>query len=91
MSYSDNKFYLKNKDKKLSPLKVSQRLIPAFDLKPNKQDFMLTSLKVIRISDSFLPPIMGQNSNLMTVNQTFTPETVSRMNLVSSNSAANEE
>jgi hypothetical protein len=71
-------------------LKVSQRLIPTFDVKPSKQDFMLTSLKVIRISDSFLPPLMGQNTNIMSANTTFNSDMITRMNLVSSNSAAND-
>ena len=47
ISYSEAKSYIKMKDKKLSPLRVSQRLLP-IDGKP-KMDF-ITSLKVIRIS-----------------------------------------
>lgn len=36
--------------------------MPALEVK-SKADFMLTSLKIIRISDSFLPPLIGQNQN----------------------------
>jgi hypothetical protein len=58
---------------------------------------MLTSLRVIRISDSFLPPLANQNSvpNAQANNTTAinfpVVENNSRINLMSSSSAANEE
>lgn len=47
--YSDSRYYTKNKEKKLSLLKISQRLIPIIDIK-TKPEYWLTSLKIIRIS-----------------------------------------
>jgi len=45
----ENKFLMTKKDKKLSPLKVTQRLTPTPEAK-SKPDYMLNSLKIIRIS-----------------------------------------
>jgi hypothetical protein len=54
---------------------------------------MLTSLKVIRISDSFLPPLVQNKSVPSTPNNNgkVHPYNHERLNLLSSNSAANEE
>lgn len=60
---------------------------------------MLTSLKVLRISDSFLPPLVNQNQNFSLpvspskekIIKDFQYENTSRINLMSSSSAANEE
>lgn len=72
ISVSENRYYTKSKDKKLSPLKISQRIMPIIDNK-SKADYMLTSLKIIRISENFLPPILGSQPNIInaTVNLPF--------------------
>jgi hypothetical protein len=49
ISVSENRYYTKSKDKKLSPLRVNQKIMPIMDNR-SKADYMLTSLKIIRIS-----------------------------------------
>lgn len=57
---------------------------------------MLTSLKVLRISDNFLPPLTNQNLSLPAtpskdkLKDFHYNENTSRFNLMSSSSAANE-
>ena len=94
VAYSEAR-YNKGRDKKLMPLKVSQRLIPVVEVK-SRMDFMLTSLKVIRISDSFLPALLQTNiapvSPSKVVKATFPfSENNARVNLISSSSAVNDE
>ncbi len=43
---------------------------------------MLTSLKVLRISENFLPPLISSNTAI------FNTENISRINLISSTSAS---
>lgn len=67
--------------------------MPALELRP-KAEFM-TSMKVIRISDNFLPPLLGLNfttpsSPVKEKTKSFQlNEGTLRINLLSSNSAAN--
>jgi hypothetical protein len=88
ITYSDARYYSKNKEKKLSPLKTSQRLIPGIENKVNS-DYLLTSLKIIRISDNFLPPLLNQS--LIQASNFQIMEESSRPNIKSSSSANNEE
>jgi hypothetical protein len=61
VTYTDPRIHQRGKEKKLSPIKVSQRMIQGPEMRP-RMDFLLTSLRVIRISDSFLPPLAQQPS-----------------------------
>ena len=92
VNYVDAKTYIKGKDKNLSSLKISQRFIPATEMRP-RLDYMLTSLKVIRISDSFLPPLVQNKSVPSTPKNSnkLYPYNHERLNLMSSSSAANDE
>lgn len=89
--YCDARTYIKNKEKNLMPLRVSQRFIPPIDMRP-RLDFMLTSLKIIRISDSYLPPLIKNNSIPSTPKDVIKihPTNNERTHLMSSSSAANE-